>query len=140
MLENYIQSLNAEVMAPDIRDDDDFLRIVRFCFKKKKNEEMQENFIKDVQSSVRSIRRDIGLFQRPKTWLIKNENDFEELRESELWDELTYVSKQKIYDLRIRGKVFEITYTYNHEKAKREALIKIYDSYGNTHTEPLNFE
>lgn len=140
MLENYIQSLNAEVMAPDIRDDDDFLRIVRFCFKRKKNEEMQENSIKDVQSSVRKIRRDIGLFQRPKTWLIKNENDFEELRESELWDELTYVSKQKIYDLRIRGKVFEITYTYNHEKAKREALIKIYDSYGNTRTEPLNFE
>lgn len=140
MLENYMESYNAEVVAPDISDDDDFLKVVRFCFKRKKNEAMQEIFIKDVRSAVRRIRRDIGLFHRPTTWLIKNENDFQEFTESELWDELTYVSKQKIYDLRIRGKIFEIVYTYNQEKAKKEIFIKIYEGYGNIRTEPLNFE
>ncbi len=140
LLENYMKRLNAEVMAPDIDEDDDFLKVVRFCFKIKKKEEISNNFKKDVRSAVRRIRRGINLFQRPKKWLIKDENEFEKFRESELWDELTFTSKQKIYDLIMRRKVFEIEYTYNQETAKGEALIKIYEGYGKIRTEPLNFE
>lgn len=140
LLEEYMQSYNAEVMAPDISDNDDFLKVVRFCFKKKKNEEIPAIFNKDVQQAIQRIRKELGLDQQPKKWVIRNEEEFQEFIENGFWHQLKYMSKRKIYDLRVRGIPLEISYIYDRQKQTGEAFIKIYDLHGRARIEPLELE
>ncbi|MGB9959860.1 MAG: AAA domain-containing protein [Candidatus Bathyarchaeales archaeon] len=140
LLEEYMQSHRAEVMAPSISGNDDFLKVVRFCFKKKKNEEIPAFFDEDVRQAIQRIRKELGLDQQPKKWIIRNEEEFQEFRENGFWHQLKYASKIKIYDLRVRGIPLEISYIYDRQKQRGEAFIKIYDPYGRESMEPLELE
>jgi len=139
-LEKYMREHNAVVLAPKISDDDDFLRIIRYYYSKKKNGKVDVNAQKDFRYAKRRIRKDFKVCStRPRTWKITNENDFKIFVESDLWDELSQRGKQRIYDLRIRGKFFEIMDSYNKTSRKRAIYIKTYEQYGNPQKELLEY-
>ena len=139
LLESYLKAHNAEVLAPDINENDDFLKIVKYCFQKKKREDIPYDLQVEVKKAIQRIRNDLGIVPQPKRWIVRNEKEFQEFKE-ELWSMLKFQTKQKIYELRQRNVPFMIEYTYNHESKKYEGFIKVLSSELGIQKIPLEFE
>lgn len=140
LLENYLNKHGAEITAPEIDKNDDFLKVVQYCFQKKKREEIPSIIKDEVRKAIRRIREDLGIFPQTKRWIIKDENDFQKFRNDPIWLEIKLTSKQIIYDLRTRNTSMEIIYTFNSQTKKPEAYIKSYDKQSGIRKIPLELE
>jgi len=134
-----MQDHNAVTCVPKISDDDEFLTVLRYCYSKRKNRRVGKELLEKTRKPRKRLRKEIPkTLAEPRVWIIRNENEFRDFRQSGLWEDLSFEEKRKIYDLQDRGHSLEIRVNYNQKIDRTEVDIqRTYESLQHKAQTPL---
>jgi len=127
-LQSYLEKNASIIQAPKLSESDDFLTVVTQCFDEKRKV-TNPALVEEAKQAKRRIQEGIKCPNQPQTLLIKNEETFQQFRETGYWEDLTLQEKQKCYDLRARGTPFEIQILGYQAYEKRIKVVEKSKSY-----------